>query len=143
MIKNIKIRKIKPEDAKFIEEIQKKITKHQDIDFYHIIKSHLRNEDICFVAEIDGKIVGYMISYIICGGFGIDKGAWIATVGVHPKYMGMGIGKKLAEYVFKEYKKAGIKHIYTSVKWDSVDLLSFFKTLGFDRSEFINLKKEL
>ena len=35
------------------------------------------------------------------------------------------------------------KDIYTSVRWDSTDLLSFFKTLGFQRSDFINLHKSL
>ena len=32
---------------------------------------------------------------------------------------------------------------FASVRWDSVDFLPFFKTLGFDRSNFINLRKEL
>ena len=144
MFEKIKIRKIKKEDAKYITEIESKITKRKSTtDYAHIIESHITDEDISFVAELDGTVVGYMISYIICAGFGIEKGAWIATVGVDPKYMGKGIGKKLAEKTFKEYKKKGIKNIFTTVKWDSLDLLSFFKTLGFDRSEFINLKKEI
>ena len=145
MIHGLKIRKIRLEDADEIERIQAQITKScSKTDFYHIIKDQLKkNEDASFVAEIDGKIVGYMISYIVYAGFGIDKGAWIVTFGVDPKFMGQGIGKKLAEEIFKTYKKKGIKYIYTSVRWDSVDLLSFFKTLGFERSEFINLRKEL
>jgi len=49
----------------------------------------------------------------------------------------------LAEETFRFYKNAGIREIYTSVRWDSVDLLSFFKTLEFDRSNFINLRKVL
>ncbi len=145
MTNKINIRKIKLDDAEEIAKIQYKITKKEPkTNFYHIIKEQLKkDEDISFVAEYNGKVVGYMISYVIYAGFGLDKGAWIATLGVDPKYMGQGIGKKLAQKVFEEYKKAGIKEIYTSVRWDSVDLLSFFKTLGFDRSEFINLQKQL
>jgi hypothetical protein len=45
--------------------------------------------------------------------------------------------------VFEFYKRKGITNIHTSVMWDSTDLLSFFKTIGFDRSEFINLRKKL
>ncbi|MFO7600874.1 MAG: GNAT family N-acetyltransferase, partial [Candidatus Desulfacyla sp.] len=70
-------------------------------------------------------------------------GAWIATLGVDPKFMGQGIGKKLAEAILAVYREKGINDIYTTVRWDSVDLLSFFKTLGFDRSNFINLRKDL
>jgi N-acetylglutamate synthase-like GNAT family acetyltransferase len=84
-----------------------------------------------------------MISYILTFGFGIEKSAWIATLGVDPEYMGQGLGDRLAREIFKLYKQMGISRVYTSVRWDSTDLLSFFKTQGFDRSKFINLKKDL
>jgi len=144
-LKNLQIRKIKAEDASDIGSIQAAITKLPiNIDFRQVIEEQVRkDEDVSFVAEIDGKVVGFMISYIVFGGFGLEKGAWIATLGVDPKFMGRGIGKKLAEEILEVYREKGINDIYTSVRWDSVDLLSFFKTLGFDRSNFINLKKEL
>ena len=144
-MENLQIRKIKAEDASDIGNIQAAITKSPtNIDFRQIIEDQVRkDEDVSFVAEIDGKVVGYMISYIVFGGFGLEKGAWIATLGVDPKFMGQGIGKRLAEEILEVYRKKGINDIYTSVRWDSVDLLSFFKTLGFDRSNFINLRKEL
>jgi len=145
LVENLQIRKIKAEDASDIGSIQAAITKSPtNIDFRQIIEDQVRkDEDVSFVAEIDGKVVGYMISYIVFGGFGLEKGAWIATLGVDPKFMGQGIGKRLAEEILEVYRKKGINDIYTSVRWDSVDLLSFFKTLGFDRSNFINLRKEL
>jgi len=145
LLKNLQIRKIKAEDASDIRSIQAAITKlPTNIDFRQIIEDQVRkDEDVSFVAEIGGKVVGFMISYIVFGGFGLEKGAWIATLGVDPKFMGRSIGKKLAEEILAVYRQKGITDIYTSVRWDSVDLLSFFKTLGFDRSDFINLRKEL
>jgi len=95
------------------------------------------------VAEINGAVVGYMISTTLYAGFGIKKSAWIMAIGVHPDYMGHGIGLKLARKICEVYKDKGIKNIYSSVLWDSTDVLSFFKKLGFERSEFINLKKKL
>ena len=143
-MKNLKIRKIKLEDAPAISRIQASITKSSaSIDFKQVLERKAHEEDASLVAEVDGTIVGYMISYIVFGGFGLEKSAWIATLGVHPKFMGQGIGKKLAEEILEVYRREGIRYISTSVRWDSVDLLSFFKTLGFDRSNFINLKKEL
>ena len=143
--KNLVIRGIRPNDAEQIGAIQASITKSgPQIDFDYIIQAKLQgSEDVSFVAEIEGKVVGYMISYLIYGGFGLEKTAWIATLGVHPKYMGQGIGERLAQEILEVYKRKGIKHILTSVRWDSVDLLSFFKTLGFNRSDFINLIKDL
>jgi ribosomal protein S18 acetylase RimI-like enzyme len=143
-LENLHIRKINLEDAEEISRIQSAITKPPvHIDFRRIIEEQVRKEeDASFVAEIEGKVVGYMISYIIYGGFGLEKSAWIATLGVHPKFMGQGIGKMLAEEILRVYREKGINNVFTSVSWDSVDLLSFFKTLGFDRSNFINLNKK-
>ena len=84
-----------------------------------------------------------MITYIIYGGFGLEKSAWIGMFGIETKYMGSGIGKSLANEVFGIITDRGIKNIFTSVGWDSMDLLSFFKSIGFDRSNFINLCKTL
>ncbi|HDZ23536.1 MAG TPA: GNAT family N-acetyltransferase [Desulfobacteraceae bacterium] len=139
------VRRATLEDANDISRIQGVITKSTEpIEFGRILREHDCNgEDASFVAEKDGKVVGFMISYIVLSGFGVEKSAWIASLGVDPKYMGQGIGKALAQEIFNVYKEKGIRNIFTSVRWDSADLLSFFKTLGFDRSDFINLRKQL
>jgi ribosomal protein S18 acetylase RimI-like enzyme len=142
-VDNLLIRRIKKEDSKDIARIYASIVKrYEEIDFDRIIREQVRNTGMAnFVAELKGRVVGFIISYTLSGGFGIDKSAWIAMVGVDPKSMGKGIGKAMAEEVFRFYKEQGIHNIYTSVRWDSTDLLSFFKTLRFDRSDFINLSK--
>ena len=145
VLNNLLIRKIKPEDAPEITSIHSAITNPPAvIDFKQIIEDQVqKNEDVSYSAELNGRIVGYMISYIVFGGFGLKKSAWIATLGVHPKYMGEGIGRVLAEKLVAVYREKGIDYIFTTVRWDSVDLLSFFKTLGFNRSDFIHLTKKL
>lgn len=144
-MKQIRIRRLKKKDSVAVSRIFAAITlKPVDDDFKRVIEQHAdRQEEACVVAEIGDAVVGFMISYIITGGFGMTKSAWIATFGVSPDHMGEGIGAALAEEIFKIYKAAGIDNVYTSVRWDSTDLLSFFKTLGFDRSNFINLRKVL
>ena len=140
---NIRIRKLKKDDAEEISKIYADITMQAvNPDFKRVVEEHaLAEENACFVAEIDGRPVGFMISYILTAGFGDTKSAWIPTLGVAPNYMGQGIGASLAQEIFKYYKDKGIENVYTSVRWDSADMLSFLKTLGFDRSSFINLRK--
>lgn len=144
-IDNLLIRKLKAEDAADISEIHAAITQTPvNPDFKRIIEDQARkDEGANFVAELDGRVVGYMVCYFLSGGFGIKKSAWIAMLGVNPDYMGQGIGAGLASEIFNFAKASGITTVYTSVEWDSPDLLSFFKTLGFDRSNFINLRKDL
>ena len=140
---NFKIRRLKIKDTEEISRIYAAITRRPvEPDFKRVVEEHAkRGEQACFVTEHQGKVVGFMISYILTAGFGEAKSAWIATLGVDPKFMGQGIGAGMAQKIFEIYKAAGIESVYTTVRWDSTDLLSFFKTLGFDRSAFINLRK--
>ena len=140
---NVQIRHLRKNDSSEISRIYAAITMTaEDPDFKRVVEEHARtNGEACFVAERDGKVVGFMISYILTAGFGMPKSAWIATLGVDTSCMGQGIGAALADKILKYYKTQGIENVYTSVRWDSTDLLSFFKTLGFDRSNFINLRK--
>ncbi|MBW1999996.1 MAG: GNAT family N-acetyltransferase [Deltaproteobacteria bacterium] len=139
------IRTIREDDAQEIARINGLITKsNEEARFRRMIEELTRRPgNMSYVAVYQGKVVGYMITYLLFGGFGIGKSAWIANLGVEPKFMGQGIGKALAKKIFEVYSEKGIKDIYTSVRWDSTDLLSFFKTLGFDRSNFINLRKKI
>ena len=141
----VQIRHLQKNDSEEISRIYAAITMTaEDPDFKRVVEEHAQNNaEACFVAESDGKVVGFMISYILTAGFGMPKSAWIATLGVDTSRMGQGIGATLADEILKYYKAQGIENVYTSVRWDSTDLLSFFKTLGFDRSNFINLRKVL
>lgn len=144
-MENLIIRKLEAEDAEQISSIYAAIIRRAvDEDFMSLVRDHAKRErDACIVAEADGQVVGFMITYILTMGFGISKSAWIATMGVKPDYMGQGVGKKMAQSILDYYKGIGITNVHTSVLWDSIDMLSFFKTLGFDRSDFINLRKKI
>ena len=142
---NIVVRRLHPADAGEIARISSSITgaAHR-ADFHEVIGRQAQSEgDASFVAERDNILVGYCISYVVSGSFGMEKSAWLALIGVDPNFMGQGIGEMLAKEVFSHYKARGITSIYTSVRWDSTDMLSFFKTLGFQRSDYINLHKSL
>ncbi|OQY02632.1 MAG: GNAT family N-acetyltransferase [Desulfobacteraceae bacterium 4572_130] len=146
MKKSVIIRKISLNDAGAIQKISNAISKNSsEINFEKLIQYKIANNEheTSLVAEIDNKVAGYMISNLLYAGFGLKKSAWIVTMGVKPDFMGQGLGVKLAKEIFQIYKKKNIEHIYSSVMWDSIDLLSFFKKLGFERSNFINLCKKL
>lgn len=144
---SVSIRKMRLDDIDDIKRIYELITK-KDLpeDFGELVENpreKLTLEPNCFVAEFEGKVVGFMISFVTAFTFGMGKKAWIASMGVEPKYMGKQIGARLAREIFEFYKAQGVTNLYTAVQWDATDLVSFFKTLGFHRSDFINLEKSL
>jgi predicted N-acetyltransferase YhbS len=142
-LQNLIIRNLQVGDSEDISRIQESITKEKNtIDYHKIVQEEVKKDNsVNVVAEIDDRVVGFIITYLLHGGFGLEKSAWIGLFGVEPKYMGSGIGKRMAKKVFDELTRMNIKNVFTSVKWDSFDILSFFKSLGFDRCQFINLKK--
>ena len=145
MEKGIKIQKIRAEDLSEIVGIQESILQRKvSKKWIQMVEDHLKKQEgVGFVALKDGQVVGFIIGEIKGEGFGLEQSGWIEMVGVHPRQMGVGIGRILAEKLFQFFKKNGIRDIYTTVRWDAGDMLSFFKAIGFDRSTFINLRKHL
>jgi ribosomal protein S18 acetylase RimI-like enzyme len=144
-MENIKIRPLELRDRAAIFEIQQAITNHKaEKDWEYLVEGYIKNSgETCLVAEVGGKVVGFMLGDIKTYGFGVAHSGWIEVIGVHPRSMGSGIGKKLGSELIKIFKKKKVKHIFTSVRWDSGDLLAFFKSIGFDRSDFINLENKI
>jgi len=109
-----------------------------------MVKDHLRRQEgVGFVAEKEGRVVGFIIGEMKGEGFGLEKSGWLEVIMVHPRHMGTGIGYAMARKLFDYFRRKGIRDVHTSVLWDAVDMLSFFKSLGFDRSTFINLIKHV
>ncbi len=94
----------------------------------------------CLVAIEKGEVVGFLMSSQKSWGFGLVTSGWIELVGVLPDHMGRGIGHALGKAILAHFDEQDIDDVYTAVKWDYSDLITFFKSIGFGRSEFINLK---
>lgn len=140
------IRPMKEKDINQAADIHRKVIREglgQGMDyaiedlFVSFIK---KSPKTCLVAEEDGEVAGFIIGGIKEWGFGVERSGWIEMIEVDPKLMGKGIGKTLGEALVEYFRGEGIKEVYTSVKWDSGDLISFFKSIGFEKSSFINLE---
>ncbi len=95
-------------------------------------------------AELDENIVGFIIGEIRIWEFGIgEKTGWIRILGVDPDFQRRGIGRKLGEALLEHLERRGIKRVRTMAEWYTGDLISFFKSLGFNMLNMIPLEKEL
>ena len=142
----IKVRKLTARDIPQTIAIHSAITKKKTSRKWvqQMVKDHFRKQQGAgFVAEKEGQVVGFIIGEVKGEGFGLEKSGWLEVVMVHPRQMGMGIGYAMAHKLFDYFRRRGIRDVHTSVLWDAVDMLSFFKSLGFDRSTFINLIKHV
>jgi len=97
----------------------------------------------CLVAEEQGQIIGFILGEMKEFAFGAERSGWIEVLGVHPRHMGKGVGKLLGSRLLSIFKKRGATRVFTAVRWDSGDLLAFFRSVRFDRSAFIILENGL
>jgi ribosomal protein S18 acetylase RimI-like enzyme len=148
-MKGINVRPMKEEDINQTAEIHRsvvregfgQVTKYPIEDLF---KSFIKKSPkTCIVAEKDNRVVGFVVGSIREWVFGVERSGWIEMVEVDPRFMGMGVGKNLGDALIKIFKNEGIKEVYTTVEWDSGDLIAFFKSIGFDKSSFINLERGL
>ncbi len=96
------------------------------------------------VAELENKAIGFIFGEV--GGWQFKVPAsvgWIDTLGVDPKYQKRGVAKALMQELTKNFRKAGVKNIYTLVNWSDWDLLQFFRRVGFTRGDMINLELKI
>ncbi len=137
----MKLRPLTHEDLSEVQRIQARITRQEVPQAWmDMLAEHVdKNYRLGFVAQEEDVLLGFILGEIKIGGFGTELSGWLELVGVEPEHMGSGVGAALAEALFQALKERGVKEVYTAVRWDSGDMLAFFKKVGFDQSVFINL----
>ena len=100
-----------------------------------------RDPEASQVAELGGKVVGFMLADIRGGEFGLEEpGGWIERFGVDPDFQGRSLGRKLFEAVVEHLKQQGAKTVRTLVEKNDSDLASFLRALGFKDAPLVALE---
>ena len=158
-ITELRIRSLTENDLDAVVEIDRKILGKNRREYW---KRKMGYADIyprpALVAEIDGKVVGFILGYVSGWEFGVpDTVGWIDTLGVDPDYQNQGIGKTLFNKLIENFKRTGkevqpeaketaiasVDVVYTLVRWNDWNLLRFFHKMGFKKGEMISLELEL
>jgi GNAT superfamily N-acetyltransferase len=159
MRENVKIGSLSENDLNAVVRIDEKILGRERRDFW---KRKIAYSDIyprpAMVAEVDGKVVGFILGYVSGWEFGVpDSVGWIDTLGVDPDYQRKGIGRLLFNALIEVFKNSGkekmpeakgeektkiegVNVVYTLVSWDRMDLLQFYHSMGFKKGDVLNLE---
>lgn len=146
MKKKVKIRALTIKDLPAIIEIDQKVLGKPRPEYWKrkIEVSEFRPPLASLVAEIDGKVVGFILGDVSGWEFGVpDNTGMIETVGVDPAFQRQGIARLLSEELIRSFKLNGVQKINTLVEWNDWDLLQFFYAMGFERGRRINLELDL
>jgi len=94
--------------------------------FYEIIPEGF------LVAEMHGKIVGYIIGNMQNGSEG-----HILAIAVDPKHRKQGIGTALIKNIYKVLKKQGANKVRVELKLYNTGAKEFYSNMGFEESSII------
>lgn len=149
----INIRLLNMDDIDEILQIEKKIEKEQNLESQNRMKFlretalyHIKQGDpiLNLGAEVDGMLSGFILAETRLWEFGRgEKMGWIKVLGVDPEYQNMGIGLKLGKTLIEHFKRINVKKVRTLVDWYEGNLISYFKSLGFNVLNMIPLEKEI
>jgi len=156
MLNEVKIRVLIESDLDAVVEIDKKVLGKERRAFW---KRKIAYAGIyprpALVAELEGKVVGFILGYVSGWEFGIpDTVGWINALGVDPDFQRCGIGRKLFNALIEIFKKSGkqetletkdlrvegVNVVYTLASWNDWDLLQFYHAMGFKKGEMLTLQ---
>ena len=142
------MRVLKKGDLEGIVAIDTKITNQNRREYYarkiDTITDPERSINTSIVAELDGKVVGFIMGDVYFGEFGIpETSATIDTLGVDPSIQNKGLASELLDQFMMNMKAAGVNKVYTLVNWDDFALEKFFSRHKFVPSKRINIEFQM
>lgn len=91
-------------------------------------------------AESDGSVIGFLLGQLFFGEFGIPvTRAVLHTLGVHPEFANRRVAHDLLSQYRKNMEALRVEAIHTLVDWDRLELIGFFKSMGFRFSHELDL----
>jgi len=129
----VTVRPIEPDDYEAVLNLSGNNISRDDI-----ISNPNDKARLCFVAEIDGEVVGFNLAHRLHVGIPLNRICVIQGIVVHDKYRRLGIGEKLVEAVFEQCADCDIDIVRALVEESDLRLRRFIEHLGFQPSSVIN-----
>ena len=96
------------------------------------------------VAEVDGKVVGFMLGDCRAGEFGLEQpSGWIERFGIDPAHRGQDIGRRMFDAMCAHFRAEGATSVRTLVDRNDATLTGFLKAIGFGDSALTALERKI
>ncbi|UTC62973.1 GNAT family N-acetyltransferase [Treponema sp. OMZ 787] len=140
---NYKIRELKQNEIKLLDTFlyeaifipegeqapSKDIIKHPDLQIY--VSDFGKKDDLCYVAEVEGKVVGAVWTRIINDYGHVDDKTPSLSISLLKEYRNLGIGTELIKQILLTLKEKEYKQVSLSVQKINY-AVRMYKKLGFE-----------
>ena len=82
----------------------------------------------CWVAEVDGKLVGMIVAWLI-----VDE-VHVATIATHPDFRRQGIAKNLLSHALQHLSTEGAQSSFLEVRASNVAAQEMYRKFGYEES---------
>lgn len=143
----MEIRKAELKDLQRIQELNNELFELELANFdKHLIKNwplskegreyfeNAINESFVVVAEIDGKVVGYLLGEESKIPYYDFKIAELCNMCIDSNYRKQGIGNALYKEFEKHFKEQGINHFTVTASFKNENAKAFYKKMGFEEA---------
>lgn len=145
MLGEVLVRDMKSDDIKSIIAIDKRIVgKERALSWQQKVERYLETYPLkCLVAEVSGKVVGFLLGDIRGWEYGVPSSGWLEIIGVDPEYQRHGIGRKLVTAFVDYCCSGGIKTVHALVRGDDKPIRNFLRGVGFKKGRLMDLEQTL
>lgn len=85
-----------------------------------------------FVAEEEGKVIGYVASHTVTPLLGISKELWVEFIVVQKRFRRQKIGLALLAKLQSYAREAGIERLYSTINPNNPESIGLHQKAGFD-----------
>jgi ribosomal protein S18 acetylase RimI-like enzyme len=141
----VTIREAEPVDVVAVTALDARITGLAKPDYWRraYTRYGTRPTRYFLVAEIDGRVRGFVLGEERAWEFGSPPSGWVFAIGVDPEARESGIGTKLFAAICVRMKASGVKTVRTMLARDDALNMAFFRSQGMRGGPFIQLEMPL
>ena len=145
MSQAILVRALEPADLEAVVTIDERLTGQRRTAYWRtrFDVAALRPPWMSSVAELDGRVVGFLLGWVGESEFGIPEATgWVDLVGVDPAYRSRGVARALLQrFVQSGRELRALERIATLIDLNQADVREFFHRQGFQPGRMVQLER--
>jgi GNAT superfamily N-acetyltransferase len=143
----IEVRAVRRADLDRIVAIDTAVTRMPKTAYWHsLYRRYGKGDDDArqfLVAEVAGRVVGFVIGEIRDWEFGSPPCGWVFAISVDPGARLGGVGTGLLRAIGDSFRRKGVTKLRTMLSRDNMLILSFFRSQGMTAGSLLPLEMDL